>query len=470
MRSDAAKQLAIAREYVMQYASKVLAVCVAALGVAIMTAGAASASTLRVTNDGTDSASCGAPNKPCRTISQAIENASDGDGIEVGAGHYGNVSGDPNFGGPGDEHPQAEAGCMVCITKALSVFSLHGAAVTVIENIPSTTFISTVRILHDGVTFGQVGGGFTVTGGNAQGVVLDLGSSAEYGIVLQHEVTIAGNVALNDLIGFLFVGARFVDRPCPVLSCMSTAQVIFSDNESINNSNGATGFGVSLNTYPAPITLQSNLAQGGGDGFFVYPGEQNATGDALRAANVALLGNVAVHNGLGFFVDAPGRMTGNTAIGNAQAGFLVVPGTAPFQDNSAIGNGGPGAIVQFSTYPGDTQGNHRFEAFSENNFYGNDRNRPALTIYPGLYDVGLNPGPSAHCGVLNMGAVAAAVGPVGGMVPIINLAASGNFWGSTQGPAQTGVGDAVGGACDQNGGVTIAKPFATTPFATTSWP
>ena len=31
-------------------------------------------------------------------------------------------------------------------------------------------------------------------------------------------------------------------------------------------------------------------------------------------------------------------------------------------------------------------------------------------------------------------------------------------------------GVATGGVCDQNGAVTIAKSFATIPFAITSWP
>lgn len=48
-----------------------------------------SARTLWVTNDGADSATCGSRPRPCRSISQAIENAADGDTIWVGAGHYG---------------------------------------------------------------------------------------------------------------------------------------------------------------------------------------------------------------------------------------------------------------------------------------------------------------------------------------------------------------------------------------------
>ena len=423
----------------MKYALKLLSISSAALGAVLMTVGVASGSaTLRVANDGADSATCGAPNNPCRSISQAIENAADGDSIEVGAGHYGNVSGDPNFAGPGDEHPQADSGCIVCITKALSIFSLHGAAVTIIESIPTPNLISTVGILHDGVTFGQAGGGFTVTGGNVQGIVLDQDASGgEYGIAVQHKVTIAGNVDLGDAYGFAFNGAGFLDRPCPVPSCMSTAQVIFSDNESINNA--VSGFSVYVNTYHAQITLQSNLAQGGATGFFVSPGGQDEAGDSFGAGNVALVGNVSVHNAVGFIATAPGKLAANTAAGNAQAGFLLVPGGGQFQDNSAIGNAGPGAILQFSIDVGDTQGNRKFQSFTQNDFYGNDRNRPALNVSVGPFQAP-NPGPSAHCGVLNMGALATVVGPnAGGTPPTISFAASGNFWGSAQGWRPTGI-------------------------------
>jgi len=46
--------------------------------------------TIYVTNDGTDSAGCGAQANACRSISQGLENAVDGDTILVGAGRYGN--------------------------------------------------------------------------------------------------------------------------------------------------------------------------------------------------------------------------------------------------------------------------------------------------------------------------------------------------------------------------------------------
>src|SRR5690348_6732680 len=94
-----------------------------------------------VTNDGTDSASCGTQANACRSISQGLENAVDGDTILVGAGRYGNISGSASYSGAGDEHPQLFSrasfddvtGCIICIQKAVSIYSLHGPSVTVIE-------------------------------------------------------------------------------------------------------------------------------------------------------------------------------------------------------------------------------------------------------------------------------------------------------------------------------------------------
>jgi hypothetical protein len=453
----------------------------AALGASLLIAGIATcaAATLQVTNDGADSATCGPQSKPCRSISQAIENASDGDTIEVGAGRYGAISGSVDFSGPGDEHPQQSftpdfyPGCIVCITKAVHIFSLHGAAVTIIEGLPSDQFSSNVVISHDGVVFGRESGGFTITGGNQNGLVIDQQSLGSiFGIVLQHNIVVAGNVDLGDKSGFVFHGLNFVDVACPVPSCRATAQIMFSGNQAINNPGG--GFSVTVGLFHGgPITLQGNLASGGGTGFEVDTGSQNESFEAGSAQSVQLLGNVAVHNVAGFSANVPGQIVGNTAAGNSEFGFLVVPGGAPFRDNSAIGNDGPGAIIQFSpdgTNPGPMP---QFQTFTGNNFYGNDRNRPVLSLAPplALSNATYNPGPSARCGVLNLGALAAVVGQdAGGNPPAITLPATDNFWGSTHGPQTNGSADAVGGACDQNGGVTLAKKFATIPFAITSLP
>jgi hypothetical protein len=155
-----------------------------------------------------------------------------------------------------------------------------------------------------------------------------------------------------------------------------------------------------------------------------------------------------------------------------------VPGElSSFKGNSAIGNAGPGVILQFSPDPFTEQSFSGFKPFGANNFYGNDRNRAALSIsigasVEGAHDSnGFNPGPSAHCGVLNVGALApVVVQGFGGPVQVITVSAGGNFWGSASGPQPTGAGDAVGGSCDQNHAITIGKPFATVGFVITTSP
>src|ERR1700760_4428643 len=94
----------------------------AVLTFSFMLSNTATARTLYVTVDGTDSGSCGAQASACRSISQGLENAVAGDTILVGAGRYGNISGSPAYTGVGDEHPQQlnldrTTGCIVCIDK-----------------------------------------------------------------------------------------------------------------------------------------------------------------------------------------------------------------------------------------------------------------------------------------------------------------------------------------------------------------
>jgi hypothetical protein len=65
----------------------------------------ATGNTFYVTNDGTDSADCGARASACRSISQGLANATDGDTILVGAGKYGNISGSATYTGPVTSSP-----------------------------------------------------------------------------------------------------------------------------------------------------------------------------------------------------------------------------------------------------------------------------------------------------------------------------------------------------------------------------
>jgi hypothetical protein len=430
--------------------------------------------TLYVTVDGTDSAACGAQTSACRSISQGLENAVDGDTILVGAGRYGNISGSVSYTGPGDERPQTldhfktATGCIVCIQKAVNIYSLHGPSVTVIEGAPLTSTEATVFIGNEGVNFGAAGRGFTVTGGAAYGILF-----AQEGIpigYLNHNVSIVGNVDVGDATGIAFIGKPFTDSVCPIDNCAPTALITIAQNEAIDNSVAAFNLTQGLLFAPAAVVAQNNYARGAGIGFDVPAGGQQPAGNAVTSNLISLTGNVAEHNKTGFYAFKPAKMLSNTAVGNSQSGFQIVA-SGPFQGNTAVGNGGPGAIVQFFLEPTDPPGVDGFQSFTHNNFYGNDRNRPAITVQDvQVSQYFLNLGPSAHCGVLNIGGLTSWGGPATPPNPpiVTPLNANGNFWGTTHGPSPTGAADAVGGACDENGGKTTATSYVSAGFAITT--
>lgn len=438
----------------------------------------ATAATLWTSNVGSDSTSCGA-SAPCRSISQAIANATAGDTIWVGPGHYGDVNGD-NFTGPGDEQPDPNAGmnqglsgdwgCIVCITKALHIYSTEGAALTVIEgNGSATNSHSTVMISSDGGDFGAVNHGFTITGGNTHGVTIAPGFDPYIG--LARNMTVKGNIDIGDGDGFYVFGISltpYEQAGCPPGYCQFSARILVANNRAISN---ATGFNIVLNSLrgSGQIIVRDNEALGDTTGFFVYPGYQTEEGQELSAGNIQLVNNIATHGGTGFYADEPGPITYNTALDNSESGFTVTPGGGPFEFNTAIGNGGPGVIVNLSPDP-FTVSAGAFSSFSDNNFLGNDRKRGALLLAYGLY-LNIDPGPSAHCGVLNLGPLAALYGPAEVTpVPATQLQAQNNYWGSTAGPSSSGPGDNAGGVCDQNISTTVAKPFSRMIWQSTATP
>jgi hypothetical protein len=341
----------------------------------------------------------------------------------------------------------------------------------VIEGAPLTSQEATVFINHEGVNFGAAGRGFTLAGGSGYGVVFDQDDATGFlGIHLKSNVSIAGNVDLGDATGFAFLGRKVFDSVCPVDDCVPTAAITIAQNESVDNPTAA--FNLTSNDLYLSVNVlaQNNYARGAGIGFNVPGGFQNP-GGASSSRNIFLTGNVAEHNTLGFFALVPGRMLNNTAANNSQAGFWIVAGGA-FQGNTAVGNDGPGAILQFFLDQPDPSAPpfvDGFTSFTQNNFYGNDRNRPAMDVSSAnLSDVPVSLGPSAHCGVLNAGQRAQFAADLPNPPVVSPLNANGNFWGTTHGPAPTGASDAVGGACDKNGGKTTATSFASTGFAITT--
>ena len=375
-----------------------------AVGACLVTLGTtAAAATLWTSNVGSDSATCGASASPCRSISQAIVNATDGDTIWVGPGHYGDVNGDGTFTGPGDEQPDPNApggleiarGCIVCITKALHIYSTDGAALTVIEANASTGSNSTVMILHDGVDFGAEEHGFTVTGGNTYGVTIVPQLSGRFAGVTQ-DMKIKGNIDIGDTTAFFMYGHDVRDL-CPPGYCVLSARVLVANNRAINNT---IGFDFVQNFGTPHFVVRDNEALGAATGFSVKPGYQGFI-YVIGANDIEVVNNIAAHGGTGFAANLPGPITYNTALDNSGSGFTVTPGGAQFTHNAAIGNGGPGLIVDTSPDV-FTISARTFSTFSANNFFGNDRKRAALYLGPGLdFNPSFNPGPSAHCGVLN---------------------------------------------------------------------
>ncbi|HZO21163.1 MAG TPA: hypothetical protein VFB37_01580 [Steroidobacteraceae bacterium] len=446
----------------------------------------AAATRVWVANNGVDSPSCGAASNPCRSISQGIENAQSGDTIYVGPGHYGNVSGSADYSGPGDERPQTfvndSEGCLVCITKSLHIYSVSGASVTVIAGSPppqgSGISMANVAILQDGVAFGSAGHGFTLTGGSSVGLEIDYQTMEDVSSVgPSRNISVSGNVDIGDGSGFVFSGRTETTQECPTSSpvCAPTAQLLFSDNESYGNGGFSYSATANMDLGPGQVLFENNLAMGSGGGFQIQTGFQCKTCEvAIRASNIQWRNNVATNSGIGFYANMPGEISGNTAAYNSQAGFQVTPGPPSlFQHNSAIGNSGPGVIIQWSP-DAFTEFGGSFQTFSQNNFFGNDRNRPTLALHTGDGGGGhgpYNPGPSAHCGVLNVGALADIIGgPAGTPPPRAPLAANYDYWGSAAGPKATGAGDAIGGACDQNNAVTTARFPAATAYPVTTAP
>ena len=123
---------------------------------------------LYVANNGVNSINCGARATPCRSINQAINNAVDGDQIEVGAGRYGDLNADGDFSDLGEEGTPGSDGILIKVNKRLGVFSQNGATATIIDAAFHTfnSNLIVVKIFTGGVSFGRENGGFTIIGGD----------------------------------------------------------------------------------------------------------------------------------------------------------------------------------------------------------------------------------------------------------------------------------------------------------------
>jgi hypothetical protein len=158
-------------------------------------------------------------------------------------------------------------------------------------------------------------------------------------------IRIGGNVDVGDGTGFSYSGPAFVDSACPL--CAHTGRVLFANNEADNN--GGTGFNIQLGVHDVEPILLQNMARNGGTGLFTSGSISSESGITQNGAgNVSFVSNVSIRNGNGYSGFAPGDIRDNSATGNSRYGFYIVPGGNLFTGNSAVGNGGPGVIVQYS--------------------------------------------------------------------------------------------------------------------------
>ena len=123
---------------------------------------------VNVSNYGQDFPQCGDSGRPCRSIGQAVRNASDGDTVLVAPGLYGDLNRNASIGDLGEESDTSGCACLIDIDKRITVLSERGAATTVID--ARGTSLVAVRMTAAGAAFGFEGQGFTVLGGAADAI------------------------------------------------------------------------------------------------------------------------------------------------------------------------------------------------------------------------------------------------------------------------------------------------------------
>lgn len=289
--------------------------------------------TLYVANNGFDTGTCGAVETPCRTITQGIANALEGDTLIVKPGLYGELDGTASIDYVGEETgvtaPWIQGA--VYVNKRLTILSSEGADATVIDLGNATN--AAVEIAADGVRFGDKGHGFTLTGGQQFGLY-------SHG----NDVVIVGNVAR----GQSFAGFR-VD---------STGISELRQNTAVAN----PGMGIMvLGSSPANyVVVSNNVAAGNGNGIVV---------GVLSPHRIT--GNVISDNEIGINMNYGGsRIAQNQIVNNRHAVQLNgwsegdEQGRPVLTRNNILGNFNNGIII----YPGPPGITPRIR---ENNFMGN---------------------------------------------------------------------------------------------------
>ena len=252
---------------------------------------------IRVSNMGVDAADCGSQPAPCRTISRAITNATDGDTIVVGPGTYGDLDEDQVLGEYNEESGAvtSQCNCLVLVDKRIKVISEYGAAVTLLDGFGAEDGIfSGMVVTASGATVGEAEHGFTII--NTQTGIAVSGPATG--------VKVSGNI---------------LDRSSRGISVQGNRNLV-SDNLSMRDSISIEG---------SDNTVRSNSSIGGG---FISSGENNF-----------FWGNSAIGSliGLGFRIaGGSATLTRNSALGLLSPGIEIASGaTAEIRQNNLFGNG-----------------------------------------------------------------------------------------------------------------------------------
>lgn len=280
-------------------------------------AAAHTGTTWRVANNGVDSADCGSRQRPCRTITQGIENAARGDLVLVGPGLYGDVDGSCEFPQTADADEEFgfqvcadvpntnPSGARICLNKAVTVASVAGAESTIVDACGSSF---AVVVFGSDSRFGLPQRGFTLL--NSTGAAVSVSAPSN--------VTVGGNIAVP-----------------------------------------ASGAGFQLES-GMNHRLVGNLARNASRGFIAV--------NASPTSGLRMTDNVAVSNLTGFFLLSENVLVvrRNVATGN-DVGFTLSGSGHILRQNSAVGNRNYGILIEHAVADGPPI------AVTQNNIFGNNK-------------------------------------------------------------------------------------------------
>jgi hypothetical protein len=283
-----------------------------------------------VGNEGVDAPECGWTGHRCRSISQAIRNAADGDAVFVEAGVYGDLNRNGIIGEPGEETGGEIAGgssceCLVHIDKRVTILSERGASATIIDT--ASTGLVGVTVDGEGAAFGYTGMGFTVLAPSKGSVEIPgTGIGPSVGIRLGVPSTIAG----NRIVGLVH-DLDFEDRHS--LGVESVAGGDIYDNE-------VSGFQYGIKAVASRIA--GNVMTRNDYGLWIA--------NSPLAPPAVVEDNVIADNRVGIEIRVGVGLlgiTGNDVLYNKYVGIQQLAGTSNahlnpsvvLQDNNIIGNG-----------------------------------------------------------------------------------------------------------------------------------